>query len=58
PASVVGKTFAQGAVRHLVSDEEVLGDLGAHLGELIRRQMVVLTEDDDAGSVYRFQHAL
>jgi class 3 adenylate cyclase/tetratricopeptide (TPR) repeat protein len=58
PASVIGKTFAQGAIRHLVPDEEVLRELGSHLAELIRRQMVILTEDDDVDSVYRFQHAL
>lgn len=58
PASVVGKSFAADAVRHLVPDPEVRESLAERLEVLIARQIVAAGESGSEGEVFRFHHAL
>ena len=58
PASVVGKNFAEDAVRHLLPDAAVRDTLSDHLHDLATRQIVEFADTEDVGAMYRFHHAL
>ncbi len=57
PASVIGLNFASAALQELVP-EPLAPELGAHLGELSRRQLVRLAESAVTDATYRFAHIL
>jgi class 3 adenylate cyclase/tetratricopeptide (TPR) repeat protein len=57
PASVIGLVFAQAALEVLV-DDDVRGDVPAHLATLAAKQLMRQQEADDDASAYRFEHLM